>query len=106
MNDCPMKNIPLAAQKLGTVNQIDRAKQYTRADNPELLRSLNEAWSKIRALEAARAEDAKIIDRLHKKLGSQWRHNLVTALISAATALAWEIGRIFAPIALRWLGVN
>jgi hypothetical protein len=93
------------AKELGTLNQNDRSHQYTRAENPELLRSLNEAWSKIRTLEAANLRKDNEITALHNRLGKKWVANLVTGLISAAVALAWEIGIKFAPIVLRWLGL-
>ncbi len=97
---------PPIAEKVGTVNTIDRSRQYTRADAGELLRSLNEAWAKIRTLESARAQDGKIIDALHKRLGSKWKGILVTAVISAATAVLFEMGMLTAPMLLRYLGLN
>ena len=97
---------PPQAHRVGTVNQVDRSRQYTRTDNIELLRSLNEAWAKIRTLESARAQDGKIIDALHKRLGSKWKGILVTALISAGTAVLFEMGMLTAPMLLRYLGLN
>jgi hypothetical protein len=93
------------AKELGTLNKIDRSHQYTRPDNPELLRSLNEAWSKIRTLEAASLRKDNEIATLHNRLGKKWIGNLVAGLISAGVALAWEIGTKFAPIVMRWLGL-
>ena len=98
--------VPAQAVKVGTINAIDRSRQYTRADAGELLRSLNEAWAKIRTLESARAQDGKIIDALHTRLGSKWKGILVTALISAGTAVLFEMGMLTAPMLLRYLGLN
>ena len=97
---------PPQAHRVGTVNQVDRSRQYTRTDNIELLRSLNEAWTKIRILENGARNDQVTIAKLHKRLGSKWRENVMTALISAGVALAWEIGTLFAPMLLRYLGLN
>lgn len=98
--------MPLDPQVLGTYNQVDRSRQYTRADNDELLRSLNEAWSKIRLLEAGRAKDAVIIAGLHQNLRRKWVGYVVAALISAGVAVAWEFGMLVAPMVLRWLGLS
>jgi hypothetical protein len=104
--DPPPPPPPPIAEKVGTVNRLDRSRQYTRADAGELLRSLNTAWSKIRLLEQGRAKDAVIIAALHKNLRRKWVGYLMAALVSAGVALAWEIGMLFAPMLLRWLGVN
>lgn len=100
-----MTNAIARARELGTLNQVDRSRQYTRPENPELLRSLNEAWSKIRTLEAANLRKDNEIATLHNRLGKKWIGNVMTALISAGVALAWEIGTLVGPIALRWLGI-
>lgn len=112
------------AQAIGTLNAPDRAKQYSkqrgRADNEELLRSLNELWKEKRILDAAVRDRDRQLDELHGKLKerdelivalkkylrSKWVGYLIAALVSAGVAVAWEIGMLFAPIALRWLGVN
>jgi hypothetical protein len=107
MNDPRLvKPLPAIARQLGTANQLDRSRQYTQADAGELLRSLNAAWSKIRLLEQGRAKDAVIIAKLHADLRRKWVGYLMAALVSAGVALAWEVGMLFAPIALRWLGAN
>ena len=109
---------PAVAHVVGTVNAIDRSRQYTRADNEELLRSLNQLWKEKRLLDTAVADRDRQIATLHgklkerddlivelkKHLGSKFWAIVVTALISAGVALAWEVGMLFAPIALRWLG--
>lgn len=96
--------VPPTAQRAGTVNAIDRSKQYTRADNSELLRSLNEAWSKIRRLEA---ESTKKDVRIGLVEGSNRSYRIVNSLLtSIITVLAWEGVKTLAPIALRWLGLQ
>ena len=111
---------PAVAHVVGTVNAIDRSKQYTRADNEELLRSLNQLWKEKRLLDTAVADRDRQIATLHgklkerddlivelkKHLGSKFWANVVTALISAGVALAWEIGMLFAPMLLRYFGFN
>ena len=76
------------AQQLGTLNAIDRSRQYENADTHDLLRAVNEAWSKIRRCEKAIDErDSKILD-LEKRLK---RYRIVNiALTSIITGLAWE----------------
>jgi len=75
-------------KRLGTYNAIDRSKQYTRADNAELLRSLNEAWTKIRTCEKSIGQKDAAIVELKKQLG---RYKVVNiALTSIVTTLAWE----------------
>lgn len=56
------------AKRLGTYDAIDRSKQYERADNRELLRAVNEAWSKIRAYEKHLTEKDAAILELRRKL--------------------------------------
>lgn len=73
-------------QKLGTYNQIDRSRQYTRADGPELLRSLNEAWSRIRGCQQELAKKDLAIADLRNKLNRSQVANVV--LTSIVTALA------------------
>jgi hypothetical protein len=87
-------------QQLGTLNQADRSKQYTRADAGELLKSLNEAWTKIRLLEVASAKKDVLIGGLYKKL-RKYRMGY-TAMVSIITGLAWEGVRALLPIALAW----
>lgn len=86
-------------KRIGTYNQIDRSKQYTRADNGELLRSLNEAWSKIRSLEATNLRKDAVIAELHSKV-RRYRTGY-TVFVSIITGLAWEGLRALVPIAVR-----
>jgi hypothetical protein len=90
--------------KSSTYNAIDRSKQYTRSDNPELLRSLNEAWSKIRRLEQSLLQKDVEIGIMQAKVRSYRLVN--TALISICTGLAWEGAKFLFPIALRWIGLQ
>lgn len=81
--------------KLGTLNALDRSKQYTRASNEELLRSLNEAWVKIRVHERELAAKDKLIAELSRKLGESKdlarRYRIITiVLTSIITSLAWR----------------
>jgi hypothetical protein len=91
------------AKELGTLNKIDRSHQYTRPDNPELLRSLNQAWTNIRVLENGRHQDALIIHKLHERVG---RYRIITiALTSILTSLAWEGCKVVVPRLLWWFGI-
>ena len=73
---------------LRTYKQIDRSKQYTRADNPELLRSLNEAWAMIRTLQNSEIrKDARIAELEQQLKNYRIRY---TALVAIITGLAWE----------------
>lgn len=59
------------AGAIGTLNAPDRSKQYSkqrgRADNDELLRSLNELWKTARINELAIKDRDRQIAELHKK---------------------------------------
>lgn len=88
-------------KRIGTYNQIDRSKQYTRADNSELLRSLNDAWSKIRTLEAASLRKDAVIAEQNSKIG---RYRVgYTTLIAIITGVCWEGVRALAPIVMAFL---
>jgi len=83
-----MFNARERAKSLGTLDAIDRSRQYTLPDLPEVLRSLNEAFTKIRILESGRRKDAEIIKKLHDRLTRY--HSVTIALTSILTGLAWE----------------
>ena len=89
-------------KRLGTFNAIDRSKQYTRSDNPELLRSLNDAWSRIRTLEQSNIRKDVELGLLQGRVRSYKFLNI--ALTSIITALALEGLKALVPIALRWVG--
>lgn len=99
MNDPEVK-----AKVIGTYNQVDRTKQYTRADNEELLRSLNQAWTKIRSLEAASLKKDIVIEQQSRRIG---RYRVgYTTLIAIITGVCWEGVKALSPVALRWLGLR
>lgn len=76
------------AKAIGTYNLIDRSRQYTRDDPRELLRAVNEAWTKIRSLERGLTErDTKIAELREKLKRVQF---LNVALTSIITALAFK----------------
>ncbi|HZW05376.1 MAG TPA: hypothetical protein VFF58_00580 [Candidatus Nitrosotalea sp.] len=76
------------AKRLGTFNAIDRSKQYAETDGRELLRAVNEAWTKIRHCEKRIAEKDADIARLRDQIS---RYKIINiALTSIVTALAWE----------------
>lgn len=102
MND--PRVVPTEAQRAGTVNLIDRSRQYTRADSPELLRSLNEAWSKIRRLEQQGAQKDLAITTLQARVRS-YRFGLVL-LTSIVTTLAWRGVEVLGPMLLRYFGMG
>ena len=101
MND---PRFPPIAQKLGTVNLIDRSRQYTRADAGELLRSLNEAWAKIRRLEGEGIRKDVELGILHVQV-RRYRGSTIL-LTSIVSGLAWEGLKYLLPIALRYFGLN
>jgi hypothetical protein len=81
----------LAVQKakaIGTYNALDRSRQYTQPENPALLRSLNEAWSKIRVCEKALVAKDEQIRTLSNRIGKYKVVNI--ALTSIVTILASE----------------
>jgi len=88
----------------GTWNAIDRSKQYTRADNGELLRSLNEAWSKIRKMENSLIKKDVEIGVLRGKIQRTKIVNI--ALTSIVTGLAWEGLKFVLPLIARYLGLG
>lgn len=77
-------------------NALDRSKQYTRASNEELLRSLNEVWKKCRALEASNKQKDAVIAELYKKIG---RYRVgYTTLVAIITGVCWEGVRALVPV--------
>jgi hypothetical protein len=76
------------AEEKGTLNAVDRSKQYEDPSSKELLRSLNEAWAKIRTLEEAGREKDQLLKDLRTKIKEYRTANI--ALISVITGLAWE----------------
>jgi len=76
------------ARVIGTYNQVNRAAQYTREDPRELLRAVNEAWTKIRTLEKENGKKDAAIAELHDKLRRSQIVNVT--LTSIITALAFK----------------
>ena len=76
------------ARVIGTYNQVNRAAQYTREDPRELLRAVNEAWTKIRTLEKELGKKDAAIAELREKLRRSQIVNVT--LTSIITALAFK----------------
>jgi hypothetical protein len=76
------------AKRAGTLNAIDRSKQYDEADPRILLRAVNESWSKIRNLENANTHKDSEIAQLRAKLRRVQYVNV--AMTSIITALAMK----------------
>lgn len=89
------------AERLGTLNQIDRSRQYQEPNNRELLRAVNEAWAKIRTLEREAGKKDQMIGALNDRVKT-YRAAHVT-LIAIITGLAWEGLKVLAPICIRLL---
>jgi hypothetical protein len=84
----PMSDPEVKAKAIGTYNVLDRSKQYTREDPRELLRAVNEAWTKIRTLEKESTKKDAAIAELRSKLRRVQIANV--ALTSIITALAMQ----------------
>jgi hypothetical protein len=76
------------ARVVGTYNQVNRAAQYTVADPRELLRAVNEAWTKIRNLDKELSKKDAAIAELRNKLKRSQIVNVT--LTSIITALAFK----------------
>lgn len=63
--------IPVAAVQAGTVDAIDRSKQYTRTDPPILKHAIDEAWREIRLQKLAIQDRDRTIAELHQKLANR-----------------------------------
>lgn len=95
---------PALAHVVGTVNAIDRSRQYTRTDNGELLRSLNTAWEKIRLVEQENRKKDLAITALHASV-RRWRGSTIL-LTSIITGVMWEAVKLLVPMLLRYLGFS
>lgn len=81
-------NILARARNVGTYNALNRAAQYSNAEPREVLRAVNEAWTKIRALENSLTQrDAKIAELRSKLRRFQLVNVTLTAII---TSLAFK----------------
>ena len=76
------------AHAVGTYNAVDRSRQYENPDNHELLRAVNDAWSKIRLLENSATQKDLAILNLERRVSRYKIANI--ALTSIVTGLAWE----------------
>jgi hypothetical protein len=76
------------AKAVGTYNAMDRSRQYESVDNSELVRAVNESWTRIRRHERAMGLKDKEIDSLTKAVSRYRIANI--ALTSILTGLAWE----------------
>jgi hypothetical protein len=86
------------AQAIGTLNAPDRAKQYSkqrgRADNDELLRSLNELWKTARLNEAALRDRDRQIAKLHGDLAERDKYVAELRSFLVVKRLKLWVGRI------------
>jgi hypothetical protein len=85
------------AKAAGTLNELDRARQYQKATPQDLLRSLNEAWLKIRRLEGANAKKDGVINELRQKLNRALTVNVVLTLVVLGL---WELVKFGLPYVL------
>jgi hypothetical protein len=76
------------AKACGTLNALDRSKQYPGMDHELLTRAVNDAWTKIRICERDLSKKEHAIEDLRKKLRNYRVANI--ALTSVLTGLAWE----------------
>ena len=96
-----MVDTVIRAQQLGTYNAIDRSRQYEDVGSATLLRQVNEAWSKIRALEKSLADKQDQIVALKGKLKHcNWVRRSLTSML---VYLAFEGAKAIAPMVVRWI---
>lgn len=88
------------AKKVGTLNELDRSKQYTEPDPHRMLGELNGAWKEIRTHDKAlMAKDARIAD-----LGRQLqRSRLVNSVLTLVLLAIWEGIKLAGPWILEQL---
>ena len=86
------------AEAIGTLNAPDRSKQYSRqrgrADNEELLRSLNELWKTARLNEAALRDRDRQIEKLHGKISERDQYIVELRGFLVTKRLKLWVGRI------------
>ena len=76
------------AKACGTLNALDRSKQYTEMDNVRLVRAVNDAWTKIRICERSILAKEQDIKLLRAQIRRYRVKNM--ALTAVLTGLAWE----------------
>jgi hypothetical protein len=80
------------ARMVGTVDQVNRAAQYTVPEPRELLRAVNEAWSKIRTLENGLTQrDAKIAELRNRLRRVQYVNVALTSIVTALAVKGLEV---------------
>jgi hypothetical protein len=101
------------AQAIGTLNSPDRSKQYSRqrgrADNEELLRSLNELWKTARLNEAALRDRDRQIAQLHANLAERDKYVAELRSFLVTKRLKLWVGRILVVAqwgAIGWLATE
>jgi len=76
------------AHLLGTMNVLDRSKQYPLDDPEKLKAAINQAWTKIHHCEQELRHKDIVLGQLKTQLS---RYRIVNiALTSILTGLAWE----------------
>ncbi len=88
----------IRARQLGTLDAIDRSKQYDEPEPRELLRAVNEAWAKIRRCEKELGSKDLQISNLLAKLN---RQRLVNALLTIGVVALWELVKFLIQLQLR-----
>ena len=82
----------IRARELGTLDAIDRSKQYDEPDPREVLRAVNEAWAKIRRCEnELTKKDAAIAELRQKLKNSHVVNSVLTAIITALAVKGLEV---------------
>jgi hypothetical protein len=87
----PVSDVETQAKIAGTYNALDRSRQYRREEPREILRAVNEAWTKIRKLEnegiRKDAEIAKLYEKLRR---SNFVNVALTAIITSLASIGLE----------------
>ena len=101
------------AEAIGTLNAPDRSKQYSRqrgrADNEELLRSVNELWKTERINEAALRDRDRQIEKLHGKISERDKYIAELRSFLVTKRLKLWVGRILVMAqcgAIGWLATE
>ena len=74
------------AKQLGTYNAIDRSRQYEQVSNADLVRAVNEAFTKLRTHERTLAPKDEIT-ALRKQVESRIWHRIVLIVATAEFTL-------------------